>query len=141
MLPDVLASDSTDNCAKCCCGPIPTDDENSLADSADPAFRGDPARWNPEQLLVAALAQCHMPWLLGLTANAGVVVTGYVDHVLPITMRIDHPQRTAGGTRCEVVSFGRIDHLGRGGYVPRLALHQTPVPRGCVETHFAREFI
>lgn len=47
--------------------------------SSDPAFRGDPTRWNPEQLYVAAIAQCHMLWYLGLAANAGVVVTAYED--------------------------------------------------------------
>ena len=31
-----------------------------IAGSSDSAFRGDPGRWNPEQLLTAALAQCHM---------------------------------------------------------------------------------
>ncbi len=51
----------------------------TIPGSADPAFRGDPARWNPEQLLVAALSQCHMLWYLHLAAEAGVVVTGYVD--------------------------------------------------------------
>lgn len=50
-----------------------------LLGSADPAFRGDPARWNPEQLQVAALAQCHMLWYLNLAATAGVVVTAYED--------------------------------------------------------------
>ena len=38
--------------------------------SSDPAFRGDPERWNPEELLVAALAQCHMLWFLHLAATA-----------------------------------------------------------------------
>jgi organic hydroperoxide reductase OsmC/OhrA len=47
--------------------------------SSDPAFRGDSARWNPEELLVASLAQCHMLWFLHLAAVAKVVVTGYVD--------------------------------------------------------------
>jgi len=47
--------------------------------SADPAFRGDPARWNPEQLLLASLAQCHMLWYLHLTSSEGIVVTGYED--------------------------------------------------------------
>jgi len=28
--------------------------------SSDPVFRGDPARYNPEELLVAALSACHM---------------------------------------------------------------------------------
>lgn len=50
-----------------------------LAGSADPSFRGDPERWNPEELLVAALAQCHMLWFLHLAAVAGVVVTDYTD--------------------------------------------------------------
>ncbi|PRX44783.1 organic hydroperoxide reductase OsmC/OhrA [Prauserella shujinwangii] len=50
-----------------------------LAGSSDPAFRGDPARWNPEELLVASLSECHMLWYLALCAQAGVVVTDYVD--------------------------------------------------------------
>lgn len=48
--------------------------------SADPHFRGDAARWNPEELLVSSLAQCHMLWYLHLCATNGVVVTDYVDH-------------------------------------------------------------
>ncbi len=47
--------------------------------SSDPAFRGDDTRWNPEQLLVASLSQCHMLWYLHLCADAGVIVTDYVD--------------------------------------------------------------
>jgi organic hydroperoxide reductase OsmC/OhrA len=48
--------------------------------SSDPAFRGDPSRWNPEELLVASLSACHKLWYLHLCADAGVVVTDYVDH-------------------------------------------------------------
>jgi organic hydroperoxide reductase OsmC/OhrA len=48
--------------------------------SSDPAFRGDPARWNPEELLVASLSACHKLWYLHLCANAGIVVTAYIDH-------------------------------------------------------------
>jgi organic hydroperoxide reductase OsmC/OhrA len=51
----------------------------AIPGSSDPAYRGDPARWNPEELLVAALSQCHMLWYLHLAAEAGVVVTDYVD--------------------------------------------------------------
>jgi organic hydroperoxide reductase OsmC/OhrA len=50
-----------------------------IAASSDPAFRGDPGRWNPELELTAALAQCHMLWYLHLCATAGVVVTAYAD--------------------------------------------------------------
>lgn len=61
------------------CNEIAAGDRPVIAGSSDPAFRGDPARWNPEQLLVAALSQCHLLWYLHLAAVAGVVVTGYVD--------------------------------------------------------------
>lgn len=47
--------------------------------SSDPAFRGDPACWNPEELLVASLSACHKLWYLGLCAQAGIVVTAYED--------------------------------------------------------------
>jgi organic hydroperoxide reductase OsmC/OhrA len=47
--------------------------------SSDPAFRGDPERWNPEELLVASLSQCHMLSYLSLCALNGVVVTAYQD--------------------------------------------------------------
>ena len=47
--------------------------------SSDPAFRGDAGRYNPEELLVAALSSCHMLWYLHLCAEAGIVVTAYTD--------------------------------------------------------------
>ena len=46
---------------------------------ADPAFRGDATRHNPEELFVASLSSCHMLWYLHLCAVNGIVVTGYVD--------------------------------------------------------------
>jgi organic hydroperoxide reductase OsmC/OhrA len=51
----------------------------SIPGSADPAFRGDGSRYNPEELLVAALSGCHMLWVLHLCAEAGIVVTSYED--------------------------------------------------------------
>ncbi|HEX3944642.1 MAG TPA: OsmC family protein [Rhizomicrobium sp.] len=51
----------------------------SIPGSSDPAFRGDSARYNPEELLVGALAACHMLWVLHLCANAGIIVTEYRD--------------------------------------------------------------
>ena len=50
-----------------------------VAGSADPAFRGDAARWNPEELFVASVSACHKLWYLHLCAVAGVVVRDYVD--------------------------------------------------------------
>jgi organic hydroperoxide reductase OsmC/OhrA len=47
--------------------------------SSDPAFRGNSGRWNPEELLVASVSACHKLWYLHLAAEAGIVVTAYVD--------------------------------------------------------------
>ena len=51
----------------------------SIDGSSDRAFRGDDARWNPEEMLLAALSQCHMLSYLHVAASRGVVVTGYRD--------------------------------------------------------------
>ena len=50
--------------------------------SADPKFRGDSARYNPEELLVSALSSCHMLWYLHLCADAGIVVVSYEDRAV-----------------------------------------------------------
>ncbi len=69
-----------------------------LTGSADRAFRGDPALWNPELLLLAALSECHLLSYLSFCARAGVVVTAYADHASG-TMR----QEGMGGRFTEVV--------------------------------------
>jgi len=51
----------------------------AIAGSSDPAFRGDATRYNPEELLVGAIAACHMLWVLHFCADAGIVVTEYTD--------------------------------------------------------------
>lgn len=50
-----------------------------LRGSADPTFHGDRSRYNPEQLLLAALSQCHMLSFLHVAVQQGVVVTAYED--------------------------------------------------------------
>jgi len=51
----------------------------SLPGSSDAVFRGDPARYTPEELLVASLSACHMLWFLHLCADAGIRVERYTD--------------------------------------------------------------
>ena len=58
---------------------IGADGKPAIQGSADPAFRGDRSRWNPEELLVASLSACHKLWYLHLAAEAGIIVTAYVD--------------------------------------------------------------
>lgn len=47
-----------------------------ISGSSARAFHGDETRWNPEQLLLGALAQCHTLSYLHHATAAGVVVTG-----------------------------------------------------------------
>ncbi len=47
--------------------------------SAAPTFRGDASRWNPEDLLLGALSECHLLSYLHACVTVGVVVTSYVD--------------------------------------------------------------
>jgi organic hydroperoxide reductase OsmC/OhrA len=51
-----------------------------IAGSSDPAFRGDAARWSPEDLLVASLSACHKLWYLHLCATSGIRVERYQDN-------------------------------------------------------------
>ncbi|MFI1993400.1 OsmC family protein [Actinoplanes sp. NPDC020271] len=97
---------------------IAGDGKAPIAGSADPTFRGDPARWNPEELLLVALSQCHMLSFLHVCVTAGVVVTAYTDE----------PQGTmtttadGGGSFDEVVLRPRVTLAGpvRAGLLDEL---------------------
>jgi organic hydroperoxide reductase OsmC/OhrA len=87
-----------------------------ISGTSDPSFRGDPERWNPEQLLVAALSQCHLLWYLHLCAVSGVVVVAYED-------RAEGVMAEAGGeggrftevTLRPVVTVAEAPMAGRAG--------------------------
>ena len=61
---------------------VSADGNPDIAGSADRTFHGDPERWNPEELLLAALAQCHMLSYLHSAVRHGVVVQEYVDDAI-----------------------------------------------------------
>ena len=76
--------------------------------SSDPAFRGDAARYNPEDLFVASLSACHMLWYLHLCAEASVVVRAYED-----AARGEMVEHRDGGRFTRVVLRPRV-RLGPG---------------------------
>lgn len=47
--------------------------------TADPAFKGDPTRLNPEQLFVLAVSSCQLLTFLAVAARARVDVVAYED--------------------------------------------------------------
>jgi organic hydroperoxide reductase OsmC/OhrA len=77
---------------------IRLDGKPPLLGSADPAFRGDPARYSPEELMVVALAQCHMLWFLHLASADGVTVVAYAD-------------RASGQMRVESAGHGQFTEV------------------------------
>lgn len=83
---------------------IEVDGKPVLEASADRPFRGDPAKWNPEDLLVAALSECHLLSYLHACVTLGVVVVGYADHAEG-TMSLDG---RGGGAFTEVVLRPRV---------------------------------
>lgn len=58
---------------------ILSDDKPEIPGSSDPNFRGNPSRYNPEELLVASLSACHMLWYLHLCAVNHISVVSYRD--------------------------------------------------------------
>jgi organic hydroperoxide reductase OsmC/OhrA len=58
---------------------IASEGKPAIPGSSDPSFRGDAARYNPEELLVASLSSCHMLWYLHLCAVNQVTVLEYQD--------------------------------------------------------------
>lgn len=57
--------------------------------SSSARFRGDDARYNPEELLIGSLSACHMLWMLHLCADAGIAITEYKDHASGVMEEAD----------------------------------------------------
>ncbi len=74
-----------------------------LLASADTPFRGDGGKWDPEDMLVAALAECHLLSYLHACVQAGVVVTAYEDEAVG-TLVVEG----MGGRFTEVVLHPRV---------------------------------
>jgi organic hydroperoxide reductase OsmC/OhrA len=53
--------------------------KHEISGSSDRVFHGDADRWNPEEMLIAALSQCHLLSYLHVAASTGIVVTDYTD--------------------------------------------------------------
>lgn len=59
---------------------ISTPGKSIIEGSSDPSFRGDPGRYNPEELFLSSLSSCHMLWFLHLSSTRGITVLSYEDH-------------------------------------------------------------
>jgi len=57
--------------------------------SSAPHLNGDPARVDPEEAFVAAIASCHMLWFLHLASDAGFPVETYRDDAVATMGRVE----------------------------------------------------
>ncbi len=99
---------------------VRADGRPDLEGSADPTFRGDKTRWNPELELLAALAQCHMLSYLHVCVTAGVVVTAYEDASYGVMAET----ADGGGYFTEVVLRPRVTVAAPGMAAAAAELHE-----------------
>ena len=93
--------------------------------SSDPAFRGDASRYNPEELLLAALSSCHMLWYLHLCAVNHIVVESYEDAATGVM------EETADGSgRFLRATLALQIKLASGDRAKAQALHE-PAHKAC----------
>lgn len=92
---------------------------STIPGSSSPVYRGDKDRYNPEELMIAALSGCHMLWFLHLCADAGIVVTDYRDEASG-TMKVN----ADGSGQFDEVVLRPIVRLTDASRTPELdALH------------------
>jgi organic hydroperoxide reductase OsmC/OhrA len=68
-------------------------DRPEIALTAAPAFRGDPKRTNPEELLAIAVSSCQLLTYLAFARRAGLEVKRYEDHPVAILAAPDGKMR------------------------------------------------
>jgi organic hydroperoxide reductase OsmC/OhrA len=86
--------------------------KHDIAGSSDRTFHGDADRWNPEELLLSALSQCHLLSYLHVASSRGVVVTAYTDK--PIGTMTQTPD---GGGHFTEVTLRPVVPVQSGGLV------------------------
>lgn len=89
-----------------------------IAGSSDRVFFGDTDRWNPEEMLIAALSQCHMLSFLHVASDHGVIVTAYRDEASGVLV-LD----SAGGGRMTEVTLRPTVEVTDDSGVDMEALH------------------
>lgn len=90
-----------------------------LITTADPMFRGDATKHNPEDLLLAALSSCHLLTYLALCARARIDVRSYRDKAKGTLLLTPD----GGGRFTEVVLHPEVIVAEEGMLAKALAFH------------------
>ena len=97
---------------------ITAEGKPDIAGSSDRVFHGDPARWNPEELLLAALSQCHMLSYLHVATLHGIVVEEYTDAATGTMEQTDN-----GGGHFTSATLRPVVTISAGDPAVALAIH------------------
>lgn len=97
---------------------VTADGKPAIDGAAARVFHGDASRWNPEELLIAALSECHLLSYLYAAMRAGVVVTGYADDASG-TLEVD----ADGAGRFREVVLRPVVTIAHGDLEVAAALH------------------
>jgi organic hydroperoxide reductase OsmC/OhrA len=89
---------------------VRTEGKPDLVGTADPAFRGERDKYNPEDLLVASLSSCHMLTYLALCARNGISVPSYTDEATGLMKTT-----TEGGGKFASVTLHPVVEIAEGG--------------------------
>lgn len=87
--------------------------------SNDPLLGGNPAKYNPEDMLLSALSACHMLWYLHLCANAGITVLSYEDR----PVGIGETEPSGKGRFVEAILKPRIELSKDSDEIRALGIH------------------
>jgi organic hydroperoxide reductase OsmC/OhrA len=97
---------------------VRSEGKHAIQASAAKPFHGDADRWNPEEQLVAALAQCHLLSYLHVATQAGVIVQSYTDAATGILQT----NSDGSGALVEVILHPVVT-ISAGDVATALALH------------------
>jgi organic hydroperoxide reductase OsmC/OhrA len=92
----------------------------TLLASADKPFRGDASRWNPEDMLLAALSECHLLSYLHACVKAEVVVNAYHDEASGVMLE----DGRGGGSFAEVTLRPHVTVADAGMLDAALRAHE-----------------
>lgn len=99
---------------------------NGIEGSSDPVFRGDPNKYNPEELLLSTLSSCHMLVYLHLCAVNGITITAYEDQ--PEGLMVE--DENGSGRFVSAVLKPRIEILEESKLAEASRLHEQ-AHKGC----------
>lgn len=108
------------------------DGKPAIDATADPAFRGDGSKHNPEDLFLTAISSCHMLSYLALCAKHKINVLSYEDRATGV-MREDGK----GGGKFEsvtlhpVVTIANADQIERAEKLHERAHEQCFIANSC----------